>query len=153
MDSSIVALKREKRILLENYLNENLPRYETTFMENEDAVYALDLDGHFLQINPACEKILGIQVDQIGEITFQKLVPVDDLHRVFQNFHEAFEGKVQNHDYKIAKGGHHVYLNVTTLPIVVNDEVVGIYGIAKDITALKERNAKNRKEHRKFINY
>ncbi len=146
MDSSIVALKREKRILLENYLNENLPRYETTFMENEDAVYALDLDGHFLQINPACEKILGIQVDQIGEITFQKLVPVDDLHRVFQNFHEAFEGKVQNHDYKIAKGGHQVYLNVTTLPIVVNDEVVGIYGIAKDITALKERNAKNRKE-------
>ncbi|MGV3466880.1 MAG: PAS domain S-box protein [Heyndrickxia sp.] len=147
MDSSIVALKKEKRLLLENYLNENIPRYETIFMENEDAIYALDLDGHFLQVNPACEKILGIQVDSLAEMTFQQLVPVDDLHRVFQNFHDAFEGKVQNNDYKITKkNGKQIYLNVTSLPITVNDEVVGIFGIAKDITALKEKNAKNRKE-------
>jgi len=147
MDSSIVALKKEKRLLLENFLSDNLPRYETTFMENEDAIFALDLDGYFIQINPACEKILGIQLDQLGEMTFQKLVPVDDLHRVFQNLHDAFEGKVQNNDYRITKqDGQQVYLNVTSMPINVNDEVVGIFGVAKDITALKERNAKNRKE-------
>lgn len=147
MDSSIVTLKKEKRLLLENYLNENMPRYETIYMENEDAIYALDLDGQFIQVNPACEKLLGIQADQLVKMTFQMLVPVDDLHRVFQNFHNAFEGKVQNNDYKINKNsGKQVYLNVTSLPIIVNDEVVGIYGIARDITAIKERNAKNREE-------
>ncbi|MBB2480363.1 MULTISPECIES: PAS domain-containing sensor histidine kinase [Heyndrickxia] len=147
MDSSINALKKEKRLLLEKYLKENMPRYETIFMENEDAIYALDLDGHFMKVNPACERILGIQADNLAEMTFQKLVPVDDLHRVFQNFHDAFEGKIQNNDYKITKNsGDQVFLNVTSLPIIVNNEVVGIYGVARDITAIKKKNAKNRKE-------
>ncbi|MBS4174905.1 PAS domain S-box protein [Bacillus sp. FJAT-49736] len=140
MDSSIVALKKEKRILLDNYLNESLPSYENIYKENEDAIYVLDLDGYFMKANPACKKILGFSEQELKNITFQMLVPVEDLHRVFQNFHDAFEGKVQNNDYKIINnGGNELFLNVTCLPICVKNEVVGYFGIAKDITSLKKK--------------
>jgi two-component system, sporulation sensor kinase A len=155
MDSSITAIKREKRTLLENHLNESMARYETLFNGNHDAIFALDLDGYFIQVNPSCESMVGFSADELTEMTFQMLVPVEDLHQVFHNFHQTFEGKIQNYDYKITnKSGQLVYLNVTNLPISVNDEIVGVYGIAKDITPfkLKQEGARKTQEiHRLLI--
>ncbi|GAA3326067.1 hypothetical protein GCM10020331_060470 [Ectobacillus funiculus] len=36
------------------------------------------------------------------------------------------------------KDGHIVYVNVTNVPIIVDGDIVGVYGIAKDITMEKQ---------------
>jgi signal transduction histidine kinase len=66
-----------------------------------------------------------------------KTVP-EDLPKTMNYFRKAAEGEPQNYEVAILrKDGSRVELNVTNVPIVVNDRIVGVYGVAKDITERK----------------
>ena len=144
MDGSISLLK-EKNLLLEGFLKESMRSYKTLFDCNQDAIFALDLNGYFVSVNPACEKMTGYSSTELAKKTFQSIVPVAALERVFNQFHQAIGGQVRNYDSKIIhKNGQTIELNITNAPISVNDEIVGIYGVAKDITEIKRKSQKNR---------
>ena len=40
-------------------------QYWPLFEHNPDAVYSLDLEGHFVELNPACEKISGYTREEL----------------------------------------------------------------------------------------
>ena len=145
MDSSI-AFFQEKRRALEEYLKESMSRYKTFFSSNPDAILALDLNGYFVRLNPACKQITGYSDDEIAKLTYLILVHVEDLDKVFHHFHKAVEGQVQNYDCKIIhSNGHYIVVNITNAPISVNDEIVGVYAVVKDITDLKRKTEEHRK--------
>jgi PAS domain S-box-containing protein len=113
-------------------------RYESLFRHNLDGVYSLDLDGKFLTANAAAEKITGYRAEELREKSFADLIVEEDSRRVFDHFDRAVWGEAQGYEIAITnKEGHRVELHVTNIPIVVTDEVVGIYGIAKDVTERK----------------
>ncbi|MED4906929.1 PAS domain S-box protein [Brevibacillus centrosporus] len=50
-------------------------------------------------------------------------------------YQKAASGVTQRYQTKaVHKNGSVVYVDVTNMPIIINDEVVGVYGVAKDIT-------------------
>ena len=113
-------------------------RYESLFRHNPDGVYSLDLRDKFLTANAAAEKITGYRAEELHQKRFANLVIEEDSGRVPRFFERSERAKAQNYDIAITnKEGRRVELNVMNIPIVVDDEVVGIYGIAKDVT---ERN-------------
>jgi PAS domain S-box-containing protein len=60
-------------------------------------------------------------------------------------------GLSQNHEMTVIhKNGHHVILDVTSVPIIVDGTIVGIYGIGKDITEHKK--AQNALEQLRYKN-
>jgi diguanylate cyclase (GGDEF)-like protein len=64
-----------------------------------------------------------------------KLVVPGDVERAVEHFHAATVGEAR--DYKIAiqhREGRRVDLHVTSMPVVVDGSIVGVFGIAKDIT-------------------
>jgi diguanylate cyclase (GGDEF)-like protein/PAS domain S-box-containing protein len=150
--SKLEALETEhKRV--ERLLKENEQRYKSLFEYNPDAVYSFDLDGNFLSANPACYKLSGYKVKELMKMAFMSLIAPEDLEKTLYRFQEAAKGKPQNYDTAIIhKDGHRVEVNVTNIPIIVDGEIVGIYGIAKDITerrwaeeSLREREERSRR--------
>ncbi|MDR6998180.1 PAS domain S-box protein [Neobacillus niacini] len=141
MDSSAILI--EKRNILEKHLKDGLYSYQSLFACNSDAIFAIDLSGYYVFLNPACEQITGYSQEEIAKKKFIEVIALEDVARVSAYFYQALEGSLQNYDCKIIqKNGQSVDLNVTNLPITVNGEIIGVYGVAKDITEIK------RKRHR-----
>lgn len=140
------SLMNERRKCLEEYLRVSWGGNKNLFESNQDAIFALDLDGYFVQVNPACEKIFGYASEELlTGLAYQSIVSVEDLSMVFNHIHKALNGQVQNFDCKIAsKNDEYVFVNLSAAPISVNDEIVGLYGVAKDITELKRKNEEYR---------
>jgi two-component system, sporulation sensor kinase A len=143
MQSSIVNIKKEKRLMLEIYIRESLNSYHPLFACDSDAIYAMDLDGQFLSLNPACEQIFGYDSEQFSKLSYMKVVKLEHLERAITMFYQSLEGKLQNFDCQIVhQSGELKDLNITYYPIVIKGEIVGLYGVAKDITEIKQRRKK-----------
>ncbi|WP_251554107.1 PAS domain S-box protein [Neobacillus muris] len=140
MNTSISDIKRHKRELLETHIKGSLNQYSPLFSCDSDAIYVMDLDGFFLPLNPACERIFGYDPGQFAKLNYMKIVTLEHLDRALSFFYKAIEGKLQNFDCQIIhQSGVILDVNITNYPIVVEEEIIGVYGIAKDITEIKQR--------------
>ena len=121
---------------LRRRVEENEQRYRSLFEQNADAVFMFDLDGRFVEANPACETVSGFTPDELKHKTFLDLVTPDTQATALNAFLSAKQGKPHYEEIAIFhKSGRRVELNSTKIPIIVSGQVVGVYGIAKDITA------------------
>ncbi|WP_035178546.1 PAS domain-containing sensor histidine kinase [Alkalihalobacterium bogoriense] len=123
----------EKKVSLERKQH-----YQSLFDHNPDAVFSFDLEGNYLSVNPAMEKLLGYTEEEFLQLSFIPLVAEDDLAMTQEYYTKAAQGLTQNYETKaIHKDGHIVHVSVTNMPIIVDGNIVGVYGIAKDITEQK----------------
>jgi PAS domain S-box-containing protein len=113
-------------------------RYRSLFEFHPSAVFSVDFTGRFTATNAACERLTGYTSDELREMTFFDLLArgyVDDTEAAFRR---ALDREPQRLESAVVHAdGHLVELAVTGLPIVVDDLVVGVYGIAEDITEAK----------------
>ncbi|WP_246942922.1 PAS domain S-box protein [Bacillus pinisoli] len=112
--------------------------YKSLFEQHPDAVYSFDCEGNYLSVNKGFEKLVGYKHKEILNSTYERLVDEKYLTITNDHFKKAANGVTQNYDtVVIHKEGHKVPINVTNIPIVVDGKIVGVYGIAKDITLQK----------------
>jgi two-component system sporulation sensor kinase A len=105
-----------------------------------DAVLAMDLEGNIVKLNSSFEAIIGFKEDKLCGNSLWGIVEPNSLEKVVSNFNQAREGKYQNFDCQfIHKSGSHIDLNIINLPIVLDGEIVGVYGVVKDITEIKQK--------------
>ena len=132
--STDITERRQGQRLLED----SRQRYKSLFDYNPDAVFSFDLQGHFLSANDTCRTVSGHTPTELLQMTFLPLLIPEDRERVLHLFGLATQGLPQSFEATIRhKTGYLVPLAVTTVPAVVDETVVGVYGIAKDITARK----------------
>jgi two-component system cell cycle sensor histidine kinase/response regulator CckA len=120
-------------------LRESEQRYRSLFEHNPDAVYSMDVGGRFTSANTACEELTGRTIDELIALPFAALVVPEHRERANQHFLTAIRGKATSYDEAIVhKSGRRVEISITKLPIIVDGKVVGVYGIAKDLTWQRE---------------
>ncbi|HVC49003.1 MAG TPA: EAL domain-containing protein [Burkholderiales bacterium] len=120
-------------------LAESNQRYKSLFEHNSDAVFSFDLSGIFLSANKACTQTSGYIETELLEMSFLSLVVNRHKARARRHYQLAARGRPQNFEISIRhKLGHQVELNVINLPIIVQGRIVGVYGIAKDMTERKK---------------
>jgi PAS domain S-box-containing protein len=115
-------------------------RYEALFHRNSDAVYMIDAKGAFIEVNDACEKLTGYTSSEFEKIYFLDLImdpykekTLKQFLKVIENFQQVeFETQLRH------KSGKVKYLSVKANPIFIDGIVIGLYGISKDITLIKE---------------
>lgn len=113
-------------------------RYRSLFEQSNDAVFSFDLQGNFVSANAASARISGYDIDELMQMTFVPLVVPEDTARTQARFVRALGGEVQSYEIAIThKAGGRVELAVTNVPIIVFGQIVGVYGIARDITEQK----------------
>lgn len=117
--------------------------YKSLFQWNPDPVFMMDLKGDFISANPACEKLTDYSIDELINRSFLPLVIEEEKQRVMRYFSKSAKGTPQNFESTILrKDGDRLKLNITNIPIIVDGEVIGVYGIAKDVTKQKKAEAK-----------
>ncbi len=128
--SLAVERERNRRALLENE-----QRYRSLFTYHPDAVFSLDLEGYFVTANAACSGITGYTLEELQGLHFAELIEPAERERIEALFRKTSQGEAFRHSLTIKRrDGGSAYLDLTHLPIVINDKVMGLYGIAKDMT-------------------
>jgi PAS domain S-box-containing protein len=114
--------------------------YRSLFDNNPAAVFALDPEGRFTSLNPAAERISGYRAEELLGHPFVPLIVEEDGERVLRAFHSAQRGEAQNLTFGLeTRAGGQVQLQVTAVPITLEGEVAGVYGIAEDVTEKIDR--------------
>ncbi|MDM5226643.1 EAL domain-containing protein [Cytobacillus sp. NJ13] len=124
-------------------LNRNLKmseqNYKSLFDNNADFVYSTDLKGNFTSVNPSFVKTFGYSREEIMGKSALGYVRDEDVQRIRLHFYRALRGREQYYNVYIdAKSGETNLFQLKNIPITVNGECVGIYGIGRNITEQKK---------------
>jgi PAS domain S-box-containing protein len=136
----IIAISRDitGRNQADLRLQENEQRYKSLFEYNPAAIYSMNLAGDYLTANSNLEVLTGYTLEELIGMYFGPIVTEKDLPKTQHHFNLAAQGHPQNYEITIIhKDGHTLEISVSNIPIVVNNQVVGVYGISSDITDRK----------------
>ena len=138
----ITDIKQAERALRES---ENL--YRETVENANDIIYTLELDGRYLSVNRAGERITGYTRDEIRQMTFADIIAPEYLDFVRRKMVEKLEDGGANH-YElelIAKDKRRIALEINSRLLEKNGVPVAVLGIARDITERKQTRRKIRR--------
>ena len=122
----------------QNQLIETGQRYQSLLDHNLDMIYEFDLQGRFVSINKATEKISGYSLDELYQKRFTDYSLREHINEAEQAYQDALQGKGSTFEHVIYhKKGYLIHLSITIVPIVIDHQVTGVYGIARDITKNK----------------
>ena len=116
----------------EHLLNYHIQQYRSLFDKNPDIVYVVSLDGEIANMNASVGKITGYTAEEWAERPPKEIA--ESIHRALNSAGEGIYDSLREELAIVAKDGRVVHLSVTHMPIVIDGEAVGVFGIAKDIT-------------------
>ncbi|GMA61606.1 EAL domain-containing protein [Alicyclobacillus fastidiosus] len=123
---------------LQQNLDNRLIGLDSLFYNNPDAVYSFDIHGRFVEGNSACTWLSGYELSELVGRSFYDIVAEAQVQQTAAIFESTLAGVSSTYETSIRhKQGHLVEVLVTTMPIKIGDQIVGTYGIAKDITEIK----------------
>ncbi|WP_461206615.1 PAS domain S-box protein [Clostridium sp. DL1XJH146] len=133
----------EKR--LENELAQNRDLLNSLLDNTTDAIYIKDIEGKYLLINKAGEKLMGkssteiIGKDDASIITFKEEKAIVETDRqVLESYSTiTFEEQITN-----KKGELITFLSTKGPVFNTNNELIGLFGIARDISERKKAEQK-----------
>jgi len=137
-----------QRKAIERELEMSRQRYESLFFHHPDVVFTLDLEGRFLTANEAFLKTTGYREEELFHRPFLPMIDPEHIGETLARFYKAAMS-AEPQVYRsaiVSKDGRRLAASIQNIPIVVDGEVVGIYGIAKDISREIERQDTLRRE-------
>lgn len=134
---------------IEQRLKDNEQLYRSLVENNTDAIINLDLNFNILSVNEATEKITGYCKEELIKKPFSDLVDKKDQTKVTENFIDASKGKTSRIEMSgIHKKRHSILLDIKSEPLRINEKLVGIFTVVRDITAAKEKEELIRKSEK-----
>lgn|SRR5574341_120179 len=142
-------VKREllTRELAEEELCRSDHRYQTLVDTAPDIIYRLGIDGMITSLNPAFENITGRPVDEVIGRPFVEIIHPEDVHLAREGFeHAALHGRTSAPvELRVrAKNGEYLTGEFSSAPLFENGQLVGNFGVARDVTGRKRAEEKLR---------
>ncbi|WP_163101651.1 EAL domain-containing protein [Peribacillus alkalitolerans] len=124
---------------LNDELNISEQYYKSLFDNHTDFVYSTDLHGRFTTVNKSFETAFGYRKGEVlGQVAL-KYVRKEDVQKIRMHFYRTLKGKEQLYEVQIVtKSGEQQAFQIRNIPITVGGEIVGIYGIGRNITEQKK---------------
>ncbi|MBH0164421.1 PAS domain S-box protein [Fictibacillus sp. 7GRE50] len=128
-----------ERVSVETQLAESEQRFRSLMDHNIDALFSLDLEGKFTTVNKACTTLSGYSETELLNMTFNPFMMPDRRAAAIDQFKDALNGQSKMYETRIQqKNGGTRQIMFTLTPIIVLNKVLGVFGIAKDVTAKRE---------------
>lgn len=119
--------------------------HRSLFVNHPDGVYEFDLEGRFQRGNAALTRITGYSEEALIGHHFNEFV--EPAYREFTqaSFDIARQGGARQYETMgTHQDGHPYHLEILNFPVSVDGEIVGVYGICRDITDRKQAEALRR---------
>lgn len=131
--------------------------FESLFKYNPNMVYTINMDGEFTNINESGLKLLGYTLEEIVGMHFEQVVVDEYLDQTFNHYAEVLKGNFQSYTIQIKdKQGNPYFVEVTAVPIIIDEKIRGVIGKAQDITArldIEQKLRESEESHRAFFVY
>ncbi|MCE9663965.1 EAL domain-containing protein [Halomonas sp. M5N1S17] len=119
--------------------------HRSLFVNHPHGVYEFDLEGRFQRGNAALEWITGYPEKALVGRHFNDFVDADYRELTQEAFDAAKAGTSRQYETVGTHAeGHPYHLEVTNFPVMVDGEIVGVYGICHDITQRKRQQSELR---------
>ncbi len=121
-------------------LQESEERFRGIAENSFDEIYETDLEGRFTYASPAVERMTGYKPDDIIGKTLQSFLPEKEIAKAAQGFDAIAAGKgVEGMQLEIVKkDGSLRYVEINASPKIIDGKVIGLQGIARDVTKRKK---------------
>ncbi|MBL0388428.1 EAL domain-containing protein [Tumebacillus sp. ITR2] len=113
-------------------------RYKSLFEHNPDAIFTIDLQGYFVEVNPTAEKMLGYSAEKLMKMIYLPFIDEADRERTIEHAQKVRSGISSMLEVTLLTRTRRVLAEVTTVPIYVDSEISGVYVIVQDITERRE---------------
>ncbi|GAA0316363.1 hypothetical protein GCM10008967_03670 [Bacillus carboniphilus] len=134
-----------------NLISEGRQRYRSLFEYSLDAMITLDMDANVLNGNPMVESVTGYSLTELICTSFYTLVDLDNFRESKRFFQIAMDGTPVTYRTTILNNvGHSIELSVKFTPIIINDEVTGVFGILRDVSENINLNRKYKESEDRF---
>ena len=115
-------------------------RYRQLFEDANDIIYVHDLDGNYISINQAGERIFGYSREEALDLNMRSVIAPEYVELVAQQMAKKIAGDTAQTVYEVEcfrKDGSRATLEVNSSVITNNGVAVAVQGIARDITERK----------------
>ena len=127
-----VAIQRARDL---HRLEASEQRFRSLFVNNPDPVYAFDMQGRYSLANAAVSQLAGKTEEEIIGLSWESGVAHESLEVVRSHLTAAQQGDPQRFVLQVYdQSNRRCTLDVSYMPIRVNGQIEGVFGIAKDIT-------------------
>jgi len=117
--------------------------FEELFGHHPDAVFVFDRESRLISANASLEKLTGYTAQELMTIELDKLVQKTSLSPLRQCFRKALTGEPQTMELMcLHRDGSEFEASISLLPNVVNNVIVGVHGIIRDISDRKSSERK-----------
>lgn len=129
-------------------------RYRSLFEQNPNAVFSMTTGGSIIDMNESMKQITGYDEDKLTKMDTVKLFISREQEKIRKIFDEVIQGTPRSFETRWKRiNGELIPLYLTYLPIYVNQDIVGVFGIADDISYIKhvERQLKEQLEEKTLL--
>ncbi|RCX19605.1 PAS domain S-box-containing protein/diguanylate cyclase (GGDEF)-like protein [Fontibacillus phaseoli] len=109
--------------------------YKSIIDYNTDAIFILSAEGKVMDVNLGVTKTFGYLKEEILGMPYEKFILPAQIDEVNQYFDKVLQGiPCEFKTEAVDKHGRLVYVQVKNVPLLTGEEVVGVFGVAIDIT-------------------
>lgn len=136
----VIARDITEQKQMERLLQENEQRFKSLFENHPHGILTFDLAGSLTSVNAGAEQITGYTMKELQAKPFLAFILPEVAEKVRFYFHKAIRERQPEHAEMPfrRKDGRVIDLEAMNIPIIANDQIVGIHGIITDITEKKQ---------------
>lgn len=135
----IIAKDITEQKKMMDLLQESEQRYKSLYANHPHGIFTFNRHGFLESINAGAENITGYAIQELKDGYFETALTPLEMDKVKRLFYKTVKTK-QPQRYELSfrhKNGQLIDLQAMNIPIIVNEKLVGIHGIATNITEVK----------------
>ncbi|MFP4082196.1 MAG: diguanylate cyclase [Candidatus Aminicenantes bacterium] len=109
-----------------------------------DVILEIDLKGQFIFGNRSAERLTGYKLEELLKMNMRDLITPSHIHKVESRLNMRKKGEEIKEPLQleiIRKDGKRVPLEIITSPVIEDNKLVAVQGVARDLTEYRQMEA------------